>query len=250
MTDVLSTLIRSVPNLDVPCIENGRYFHQCHKERVGLRQLRHQCLRLFPELGYSNMTEASDLSELAVRLNLLPRDKFTDETWESITRFTEWCTSHFPPELYIVRQRVSTPDEVRIKHQLSGPRAWFDIVGFQIIPRSVEQFARMVRMLNEQGERDELFVLNTFPFTSADFRRFIGPNSSPYYRAIHYHLNLGRVCAEVQVRMPIADQWSLLHHVTCYKPILPITLKEKRAVLAFGRVANWVDFYQLSTTTK
>lgn len=207
-------------------------------------QLRHQCLESFPELGCSKAADASDLSTLV--LQLLPRENFTAEVWESIAQFAQWCTSRFPSECFIVRQRVSTAEKVNRKIQQNGLRAWFDMVGFQIVPRSMTQFLKIIRVLHNEAQWDRVFVFNTFPFSQADFIRLVGRNSSSYYRAIHYYFNLGRVCVEVQVRMPLTDQWSMLHHATCYKPIQQVTAEEERAVSAFGHTANWVDFYQLS----
>ena len=135
-----------------------------------------------------------------------------------------------------------------MKYTQNGIRALFDIVGLQVVPHDSRDLIAAIHTL-DTGTYEKLFVFNTFPFSERDFATKVGPDSSPYYRALHTYIDIGAVCAEVQFRTPVIDQWSRLHHATIYKPKIAITNCEHKLIQQLGKCANWTDFTQLLHTT-
>ncbi len=245
MFDALEALLRKVPQLDVPLIYDGLTLYRSKTKPLGGYDLRKKCLRILPELRFGSDMEKTDLSAIYTDNHLLHRRDFVLNNFEAIKELELWCAGKFPEAEFIVRHRIASVEDMVHKERANGQRAWFDIVGFQIVPRSISALSHTLKTLNEQTKWEKLFVFNTFPFVRNDFKRLIGPESAPYYRALHYYLKVENVCVEIQVRTPMIDQWSMLHHAACYKPTVSIVSGEVSMVMMLGQVANWVDCHRL-----
>lgn len=152
--------------------------------------------------------------------------------------------ARFPKKLIACRTRVNNAFAAREKMRENGIRARFDIAGMQIVPLDTAKYVSTVLGV-AADEYETLYALNTFMYSDDDFRKKIGKDSVPFYRAIHLYKNVAGVFVEIQVRPKYTDLWSMVHHATMYKPIIKTTRKERRAVLWLGMVANVLDFTDL-----
>jgi hypothetical protein len=245
LENVYSNLLAKVTSLDVPLLNEAIKFYGKNHEEFSLDIVRQECLNYIPELIHGDNLLLIDFSKIISDNSLLNRDQFSSDTLREISAFKAKLYEQFPDFQYSIRYRVSSLSEARLKLANNGVRALFDLVGFQIVPKSLVSFRRLIHVLNDVAGPQKMFVFNTHPFNFEDFLSLIGPSSSPYYRAIHYYFNIGGASIEVQVRLPATDQWAILHHVTCYKPIVSISSREEKLVQQLGLITNWVDYYQL-----
>jgi len=246
MNQKLKVLVERIPGLNQDTIEKTIFTYKTQIELDPLLDLQEKILQRHTLLNVSD-SKSDNNPELMIRKGkLLHRSNYDTETMDLILQTKEKVERMFPAELYQVFHRVCTSKEVLIKEDLNRLRAWFDTVGFQVIPKKAADITTAISTMEQQTELEILFRFNTFPFSVTDFKTYISPASSSYYRAVHYHIGIGKICVEIQFRTPAIDQWSRMHHATHYKPIVVTNQEEKNLVMEFGFIANWVDFKALA----
>ncbi len=135
-----------------------------------------------------------------------------------------------------VAHRAVDSEAFQAKLLRNGVRAYIDSVACRIVPALPERFVEVLEAVEQSGYVDAL-LLNTFRFQRNDFAKYIGPTSSPNYRAVHYVLRVRGVPVELQVRTPTVDLWATVHHITGYKVSINVTAEDEQFVDVLGRVA-------------
>ena len=189
-----------------------------------------------------------DYDALQVKLRLTGRPEYTLATWSSITAFARKMKRLFPDYRYALEYRIADSEEFAIKLQTNGSRAYFDTIGFRVIPKHSLDFIKAI-LLIERNLGKVLFRINTYQFCKQDYQRLIGPNSSTSYRAVHYYVWFGTEIVEIQLRTPHNNIWSNLHHVMMYKPNRTYTADDCAGILALGEIANIIDYAELLAYT-
>lgn len=239
-------LLAKISDIDLSVIEESICSYQNIHPKPNLIELHRSILNVHSQLHISS-GPAVNLESLVHSGKLIHRSLFNDSDWVKISNAYKMLTELFPETDYNIFHRVCTGEQVKLKESLNGIRAWFDTVGFQVVPKNASLILEAIKKMSAQNYCKTLCIFNTFPFSVEDFKTYISPTSSPYYRAIHYYIDIGNVCAEIQLRTPSIDQWSRIHHATMYKPRITTTEKEKSLVMEYGQIANWIDFYSLAT---
>jgi len=237
----LKLLIR-LPGINQRKVIDVVHSYNVRYDSSSLLALRERALQLNPALREGTTSVNADLREVVQKSAWRKRSEFDSNTWRCIDEFRGVLTHALPTERFSLHHRVSTVEQVESKLEKNGIRALFDIVGFQIEPRYASDIIEAIEVCRAL---EPLVTFNTFPFLESDFATTIGPSSSSYYRAIHFYLDIGCACVEVQIRTPAIHEWSKIHHATHYKPLVQTTKEERDLVMRFGEMANWVDFRDL-----
>lgn len=207
-----------------------------------LEILRQKVLQAYPGLKTWTDPNRLDLVHIASTNRLKPRDQFSLDDMRRISKTEELLRNMFPDESHVVEHRVCSKEQFSGKYSRAGTRALFDIVGFQIIPKDVTNIEQVLRALLQVNVWDLLFVFNTTNFLPEDFPAFIGPTSSPFYRAVHLYVAQDGICTEIQIRLPSTHAWSSLHHATIYKPRVNVDEATKEWIEQLGASANYLDY--------
>lgn len=222
--EILKTIIDS-ETVDMGTLENARV----------------QLLQKCPQFRqYSNQRDL-DLNALAKSNQLLPRAKFSDNDMLAVTELRDTLEQGIGGRL-IAAHRVCTEQQHQEKFSRAGIRSLFDIVGFQIVPRTSADLSTAFSVIPNLSQWKLLFVFNTTLFAPDDFSLHIGPSSSPFYRAVHFYLHRDGVCAEIQIRLRYTHEWARLHHAIVYKPQFSVPQRMRDAINQIGAVANYLDY--------
>lgn len=243
MLDKLERLIARIPNLDQELFEKTIESFPKGYSVSDLSDLRELVLARHGQLNSSHVVDMEDLFH---KKHFINRRYFAEEAWDLIRRTKDTLEQLFPYGKYSIAHRVCSLEQAVCKEDKNGVRAQFDTIGFQVVPHhAFDMVLALGRMSAEKGWKT-ISIFNSFPFRDEEFDKQVGPNSSSYYRAVHYYIDVGELCVEVQFRTPVIDQWSKLHHATLYKPQISATQVEKEAVMEFGFIANWADLSVLN----
>ncbi len=210
------------------------FFFQ-RRPRHGAKELRLQCV---PTRVSSHTTMLSSFTKDRMKT-------FVKTHRGDIMRLREEVRKAFPIKSYKHAFRVKDYGSfLEASRKYRDRRSMMDIVGMRIVPKKALFFPDAIRRMEDvfRGRID--FRLNTFAYTDLEIKKVLG-RYSLYHHAIHYYFSLGDFYIEIQMKTPAIDQWSMLHHDTLYKRKVMITAQEKRAIMAFGRISNIVDYHRM-----
>jgi ppGpp synthetase/RelA/SpoT-type nucleotidyltranferase len=164
----------------------------------------------------------------------------------AIKKLVERIRIFFPFENYEHSFRIKDFESLLSDKVNRGNWEPIDIVGLRIVPRKSSMFFDAISRFEKEFGNEIIFKLNTFPYDKEEVEKYIGKNSSVYYRAIHYYFPMGCFLAEVQIRTSAIDEWSKLHHDTVYKPKIPVSPQLKKNIMEFGKMADMVDYFEIA----
>jgi hypothetical protein len=233
------TIAPSLPEIDWNVI--GKIASQKPLDLERLDELRQVVIASQPELAASTRPADIDIEMLAGTFQVKGRSEMNEADLSSVHTLHNTLAAQFGNDVNI-EHRISTPIQHQIKFARAGARALFDTVGFQVVPSAASRAGDVLQHLSKIAGWEKLFVFNTFPFSIKDFATFISPDSSPFYRAVHFYLVNNGVCAEIQVRLPFTHEWTKLHHATVYKPRVQISGHVRDEINRIGASANFLDY--------
>lgn len=240
-------LISRLPDLDQEIFQGiiNSYENRLTHETVD--KLRKLAINRFPTLRENQYNKDINFEDFISKHNLIKREEYNEDIMEKIKVTKDTIESTFPSPQYFTEYRINTKERVAEKEKTNCARVHMDTIGFRIAPNKAIDIIEVINWIENQQKWKILLKLNTIALSRQEFKKLFEPNSSSLYQAIHYYIDIGGACAEVQLRTPAIHQWSNLHHMTHYKPIIQTTNFEKKLVMQFGEMANWVDFKALSS---
>lgn len=254
LAEYLVSLSQSVPGSDPNLVlEILHTYDQLPEARKDFSELRQALRNARPELflrsvnGFTHqefVVPATHISSDPNVFTALLKDKRDD-----IDKLRQSLEQLFPSSEYTCTWRIK--DRTTLEHNIRKygmQRALIDVVGVRIVPKRSELLPLMIDQFETAYQDSAVTKLNTLAYEDEEIIRVIGPRSV-YYRAIHYYLRLEPIFVEIQMRTPAIDEWSILHHVTIYKPKMRLTETEKAYVTEFGRICNIVDCVRLIDTS-
>lgn len=244
MIQSLKTLEQLIPELDWDKLRQIANVKQ-PVDTQQLNELRQRAVQEYPGLSLGTDPSTLNLEQIAFKSALKTPAEFGSEDTSNIADMTTHLKTMFPERTHVIEQRVCSPKQFAAKQERVGTRAFFDIVGFQVVPKIAADIARVAESIKEIDSWQVLFVFNTMLFSDEDFKNFIGPTSNPHYRAIHYYLACEGICVEIQVRPPATHAWSRLHHATIYKPQVVVDEEIQKQIEELGAAANYLDYLSI-----
>lgn len=241
------TLIKRLPELKQQNFQKIIDLYDKHSTHETIDSLRELAIQRFPVLRDNQYNKNLDFEALLSKYNLAKRENYNERIMENIKIAKKTIESAFPSSEYSIEHRVNTKERVAEKEKTNYARVHMDTIGFRIIPNKAVDIIKVINWIENQKQWKFLLKLNTIALNKQEFETIFEPNSSLFYRAIHYYIDIGGVCAEIQIHTPAINKWSDLHHSTHYKPMIQTTDFEKELIMQFGEMANWVDFKALTT---
>lgn len=245
MNNEFWTLLKRLPELDQKIFRETINSYRENFNHEDVDELRKSSIERFPILQNNHYSKDLDFEAFLTKNSLIKRPDYDENIMSSIKNVKTSLENKFPSSKYRLEHRVSTVERVLEKEKINHARVHMDTVGFRVVPFNASDVIKVAEWLEKQQKWNVLLKLNTIASDPQDFKNILEPHSSPFYRAIHYYIDIGHVCAEIQIHTPAISQWSKLHHRTHYKPQVQTTDHEKELIMEFGKIANWVDFKAL-----